>query len=139
MVPAGPGAVRSLRRAIDRGEVVGMLPDQDAGEGTGVFVPFFGEPANTMVLLPRLAARTGALVSFGWAERVARGFRIHFVPASAGIHDPNPERAAASMNRDIERLVRGCPEQYLWSYKRFRIRPPGLGNPYRRGAEREPA
>ena len=39
---------------------------------------------------------------------------------------------AASLNRDIERCVRKLPEQYLWSYKRYRIRPPGSPSPYRK-------
>jgi len=135
MVPAGPGAARPLLRALSRGGLVAILPDQDAGEGAGVFVPFFGELANTMVLLPRLAARTGALVVLGFAERLPRGagFIIHFVPASEAIHDPDLARAAQAMNEDIEKLIRRRPEQYLWSYKRFRIRPPGSKDPYRRG------
>lgn len=131
LVPAGQGAVRSLYRAVGRGEIVAILPDQDAGEGAGIFVPFFGETANTMVLLPRLAARTRALVVFAWVERVRGGFRVHFVPASEAIYDRDLKRSAESMNRDVERLVRGCPDQYLWSYKRFRIRPPGTSDPYR--------
>jgi KDO2-lipid IV(A) lauroyltransferase len=133
LVPAGRGAVRALRRALGRGEMVGMLPDQDAGLGQGIFVPFFGQPANTMVLLPRLAARTHAAVVLGYAERLPRaaGYRLRFVAASEGIYDRDLGRAAASMNRDIERLIRSVPEQYLWSYKRFRIRPPGVPDPYR--------
>jgi len=132
LVPAGLGAVRTLTRALRRGEMLGILPDQDAGSGLGVFVPYFGEPANTMTLLPRLAARTGALVVIAYAERLprSRGFHMHFVPASDDIYEDDIERAAASMNVDIERRVRDLPEQYLWSYKRFRIRPPGMRSPY---------
>ena len=132
LVPAGLGAVRTLTRALKRGEMIAILPDQDAGSGLGVFVPFFGEPANTMTLLPRLAARTGALVVIAYAERMtgSRGFHMHFVPASEEIYGDDIERAAASMNQDVERRVRDLPEQYLWSYKRFRIRPPGMSSPY---------
>ncbi len=134
LVPAGLRAVRVLHRALARGEMVGILPDQDAGPGLGVFVPFFGETANTMMLLPRLAAKTGALVALAFAERLprSRGFHIRWVLASDEIYDDDIERAAASLNRDIERCVREIPEQYLWSYKRFRIRPPGLPDPYRK-------
>jgi KDO2-lipid IV(A) lauroyltransferase len=132
LVPAGLGAVRTLTRALRRGEMIGILPDQDAGSGLGVFVPFFGEPANTMTLLSRLAARTRALVVIAYAERLPRslGFHMHFVPASEAIFDPDIERSAASLNRDVEDCVRGLPEQYLWSYKRFRIRPRGMRSPY---------
>ncbi len=132
MVPANRGAARALLRALNRGEVVAILPDQDAGVGMGVFVPFFGELANTMVLLPRLAARSGAPVFIVYAERLRRGrFHVHFVPAADEVGDPDVARAAASMNRDVERCVRAHPEQYLWSYKRYRIRPPGMRDPYR--------
>jgi len=71
-VPAGVGAVRTLLAALRRGELVGILPDQDAGTGLGVFAPFFGQPTNTMLLLPRLAAHTRALVVIVYAERLSR-------------------------------------------------------------------
>jgi KDO2-lipid IV(A) lauroyltransferase len=131
LVPAGVSAVRALLASLHRGEMVGILPDQDAGTGLGVFAPFFGQPANTMMLLPRLAAHTDALVVVTYAERLRDGrFHMRFVPASAGIGDSDVERAAAVLNADVERAVRATPEQYLWSYKRFRIRPPGFPDPY---------
>jgi lauroyl/myristoyl acyltransferase len=84
-----------------------------------------------MMLLPRLAAHTDALVVVTYAERLRDGrFHMRFVPASAGIGDSDVERAAAVLNADVERAVRATPEQYLWSYKRFRIRPPGFPDPY---------
>ena len=72
-----------LTRALRRGEAIGILPDQDAGSGLGIFVPFFGEPANSMTLLSRLAAHTRAPVFIAYAERLprSRGFHLHFVTA----------------------------------------------------------
>ena len=135
-VSASIGAVRPMLRALRDGEMVAMLPDQDAGEGAGVFVPFFGVVTNTVTLLSGLAARSDARVVFTYAERLPRaeGFRVHFVPASEGVYDPDVGTSAAAMNLDIERLVRRLPEQYLWSYKRFRIVPKGVRNPYKRPA-----
>jgi len=34
------------------------------------------------------------------------------------------------MNRTVEQCIRMAPEQYQWSYKRFRQRPDGSRNPY---------
>ncbi len=34
-------------------------------------------------------------------------------------------QAAAALNQGVELCVRRCPEQYQWSYKRFKTRPPG--------------
>ena len=133
LVPAGLHAARTLIRALRRGELVGILPDQDTGVGAGVFVPYFGKLANTMTLIHGLARASAAVVVLGWAERLPddRGHVLHFVPASQEVYDPDPAVSAAALNRDVERLVRSCPEQYLWTYRRWRVRPPGERDPYR--------
>lgn len=127
MVPTTASGVRSLYETLAAGGVVGMLPDQDPGQGGGIFAPFFGLPANSMVLLGRLARKTGAKVFFGYCERLpgTQGYQFHFQPAPAGIDDPDPLIAAAAMNQGVEACVRALPEQYQWGYRRFRNRPPG--------------
>jgi KDO2-lipid IV(A) lauroyltransferase len=94
--------------------------------------PFFNLPANTMTLLPRLAAKTGAAVIFCYAERLSknRGFHLHFLPGSAQIGHADPLTGATALNAGIETCVRRLPEQYQWSYKRFKIRPPGTPRYY---------
>lgn len=126
-IAADRRGVKRLIQALGRGEIVGILPDQQPNAGQGEFAPFFGIQALTMTLLPRLAQRTGAPVVFAWAERLprARGFVIH-------IHEPwrvDPQadatETAAELNRRVESVARQCPEQYQWGYKRFAHRPPG--------------
>jgi KDO2-lipid IV(A) lauroyltransferase len=123
--------VRALQRALERGELACMLPDQDPGHGSGVFVPFFGHLANTGTLVGRLAMRTGAPVVIVAALRVAGGrFDVVFGEVEAEAGSADPAVAAAALNRAVERCVRAAPEQYLWSYKRFRFQPPGTPSPY---------
>lgn len=124
--------IRRLYQALAAGAVIGILPDQDPGDDGGAFAPFFGVPANSMVLLGRLARKTGAAVFFGFCERLpgTQGYRFHFLPAPDGIADPDPAVAAAAMNRGVEACVRRCPEQYQWSYRRFRTRPSGAAKIY---------
>jgi Kdo2-lipid IVA lauroyltransferase/acyltransferase len=123
----GPAGVRKLYRRLTEGGVVGILPDQQPKLGEGEFAPFFGTPALTMVLVPRLARRTGAAVLFAFAERLAHGagFRIHFLPAPDEIAAPELPVAVAALNRGVEACVRLAPAQYQWHYKRYSIRPPG--------------
>lgn len=127
LVPADAGGVRALYQALGRGELVGMLPDQEPGAGNGVFAPLFGVPANTMVLLSRLAIKTGAAVIFGYAERVpgGRGYHLHFFPAPPAINQAPIENSVGVMNAMVEDLIRRSPQQYQWGYKRFRTRPAG--------------
>jgi KDO2-lipid IV(A) lauroyltransferase len=128
VVPTDAQGIKALFHALKRGEVVGILPDQDPRDAGGaVFAPFFGVQANTMTLISRLAAKTGAAVIFTFAERLSagRGFRLHLIPAAPAVADPDPVRAATALNAGVETCVRMAPAQYQWSYKRFRSRPQG--------------
>jgi Kdo2-lipid IVA lauroyltransferase/acyltransferase len=127
LVPAGPAGVRALYQALARGELVGILPDQEPGAGNGMFAPFFGIAANTMVLLSRLASRARAPVIFTYAERLPRGagFHLHFRAGAPELVTGTLEASVQALNADVEACVRNLPAQYQWSYKRFRSRPDG--------------
>ncbi|MEM9303477.1 MAG: lysophospholipid acyltransferase family protein [Pseudomonadota bacterium] len=127
LVRAGGSGVRRLYRALGEGRLIGILPDQQPKRGNGVFVPFFGRPALTMVLLSRLAARADGGVVVAWAERLPRsqGFDLHFERPPEIVAGRDVEASAAALNATIERLVRSRPEQYQWGYKRFSIQPDG--------------
>lgn len=124
--------IRTLVAALREGEVLGILPDQDPGGEGGVFAPFFGVAASTMTLVSRLALKTGAPVFLTWAERLprGRGFLVHLreLPEVAGA--AALEESVAALNRGVEAAIRTLPAQYLWTYKRFKTRPPGAPKVY---------
>lgn len=138
LFPADASGVRALYSALGRGEIAGILPDQDPGRGAGVFVPFFGIATNTSTLFTRIASRNRSTVLLAFAERLPRsaGYRIHIVKGAEEISAGDPEAGARALNRDVESLVRIAPLQYLWSYKRFRIRPPGSPELYGKTSRR---
>lgn len=125
-VETTPKGVRSLLAALRRGEMIGILPDQEP-EGNEPFAPFFGQPAKTMTLIGRLAARADCPVLFTFAERLpaGQGYRIHFQEADPAIRSPNPEHAAHAVNAGVEACIRVNPAQYMWTYKRFNTLPDG--------------
>lgn len=120
--------VRAMLQALKRGEGVGVLPDQVASKGDGVWAPFFGRPAYTPTLTFRLIQSTGAVPLVLFCERLAwgRGFRLHILPAPAFAADP--VEAAGQLNRHLEALIRRYPDQYLWTYRRYK-RPAGAPPP----------
>lgn len=122
--PANLRGVRALYKALQRGEAVGLLPDQAPQVGEGVWADFFGRPAYTMTLVRRLQKQTGAAVILLYAERLSqgKGYRLHVEPYAGGELD---ER---ELNRAVERLIRRCPTQYLWSYNRYKV-PAGVEPP----------
>ncbi|MDQ3205935.1 MAG: lauroyl acyltransferase [Pseudomonadota bacterium] len=138
-IRAERAAVRQLFKHLEGGGVVGILPDQQPKQGEGEFGPFFGVPALTMPLLGRLAARTGAPVLLAYCERVdahagraGPGFAVHIEPAPPAVADRDPVTAVSALNAAIEHIARRDPAQYQWTYKRYSLRPSGLGkdNPY---------
>lgn len=126
LVPTTSQGVRRLLRALNSGTALGILPDQDPGPNGGVYAPFFGQPANTMVLLSRLASKHCTPVFLLYAERLrrGRGYRLHFERLPDKVSQAASPEAAAALNQAIEQAIRRCPEQYLWSYKRFKRPPP---------------
>ncbi|PLC54477.1 lipid A biosynthesis lauroyl acyltransferase [Pollutimonas nitritireducens] len=121
-VPATMQGVREFVRALKRGEAVGMLPDQVPGGGEGVWAPFFGKPAYTMTLAGKLAVQTGVAVILTAGERLAagQGWRIHYVRLPEPL-PTEPHALANAINGAMETLIRRFPQQYLWSYNRYKV------------------
>jgi KDO2-lipid IV(A) lauroyltransferase len=132
-IRADGAGVRALYKRLAAGGAVGILPDQKPRAGEGRLAPYFGRDALTMVLLPRLAARTGATVLFAFAERLpdGAGYRIHLLPAPAGIADADTQSACAALNSGVQACVELAFTQYQWQYKRWSA--DGLVSPYDQG------
>ena len=125
MAPTTRKGVAQVLASLQRGELVGVLPDQVPADGSGEFAPFFGQPAYTMTLVSKLARRTGAVVFCGFAQRLpdAAGFRAVFRMVDADIRSDDTQRSLNTMNRAVEECVLLAPAQYQWEYKRFRRQP----------------
>jgi len=134
LVPATARGVRALFKALDQGQIVAMLPDQEPKAGTGIFAPFFGIPAYSMVFLAKLAIRTETPIIFAWCERLSwgRGYHLHFRAMSGTALSGDLHSAVAAINKTTEDCVRECPEQYQWSYRRFKTRPDGEPSFYKK-------
>lgn len=124
LAEANASGVRKLMQALKRGEAVGILPDQVPKTGEGEWVTFFGEPAYTMSLASKLANKTNATVIMAFGERLpyGEGFDIHLT-AVESIATP------ALLNQAIEQQIAQKPEQYLWSYNRYKQREHALSKP----------
>ena len=130
VVATDASGLRALLTALQRGEALGSLPDQDTGgvgDGEGLFAPFFGIAAGTMTLVSRLALKNQTPVFLTWAERLPRGqgYALHLQALPEVTAAASLEVSVAAMNQSIETAVRSLPAQYLWAYKRFKTRPPG--------------
>lgn len=118
-------SLKSLIRYIREGRPFYYLPDQDMGERGSIFVPFFGIPAATVTALSRIAQTTNAAV-LPCITRIlpnGRGFEVCLYPPLDNFPTDDPAADARRMNQEIEKWVREMPEQYMWTYRRFKTRP----------------
>ena len=119
-VPTNLNGVRQMTRALTRGEAIGILPDQVPSGGEGVWVPFFGRPAYTTPLPARLANRNNTPVVMFTAKRkgLGKGWLMQATRLSPLSEDATV--GAAELNVAIENAVLVAPEQFIWSYNRYK-------------------
>ncbi|MED5431101.1 MAG: lysophospholipid acyltransferase family protein [Pseudomonadota bacterium] len=132
MYPTTARGVAGLVRAMRKGAMTAILPDQVPDRRSGRHVPFYGQPAYTGTLACKLIQQTGAQPFMAWARRLpgTRGFEIRIRPAETAVASDDLDTALAALNRSIESLIDEDPSQYLWSYKRFRRPPADQTAPY---------
>jgi len=49
-----------------------------------------------------------------------KGYKLIVLPALENFPSDDIEADSARVNKTIEDMVYSCPEQYLWSHKRFK-------------------
>ncbi len=126
LISSKRGATWNLADAFERGETIGLMMDQRAGDG--IPVPFFGRPAMTNPILARLARVFNVPVH---GVRVIRlpdsRFHVEVTPEIELPRDKrgrvDVEKATAKINEVIEGWVREHPEQWLWVHDRWKMPP----------------
>jgi len=122
MASADKSGILKIQRALKNNELIGMLPDQDPGEEGGIMSPFFNIQVNTMTLLAKIANKNDLQVLMFWAKRLpkGKGYELNLEPVNLNLNGDTLDEQVASMNQCVESLIRKIPEQYMWSYKRFK-------------------
>lgn len=131
LLPIGGAGLRGLLRHLRGGGLSGLLPDQVPHPDAGCYADFFGRPALTMTFAARIIAAEQPKVFTATALRNDRGgFEIAFEDVTKQLQGLEQQPCCEAMNGLIEQLVRRAPEQYQWSYKRFKRPPAGTQRLY---------
>jgi KDO2-lipid IV(A) lauroyltransferase len=119
--------VKAIVSAFRNGQALQLSPDMDLGARDSIFVPFFGVQAATVPALPRIARLAGArIVPLVVHQRAwGRGYVARFYPAWENFPTGDVQTDTRRMNAFLEERIREMPEQYLWTHRRFKTRPPG--------------
>lgn len=112
-------AARMILSKLKKNTVVGILPDQNAGD---IYVPFFGKPCGTVQGPAVLSERTGAAVIAAYCTWEACGrYRIRIGEPLVAEPGFEPiEGMTRAINASLEAAIRRHPEQWLWMHDRWK-------------------
>ncbi|MCC2645620.1 MAG: hypothetical protein K0R94_1398 [Burkholderiales bacterium] len=116
--PTTRQGVAQLLRALKNGGVIGILPDNVASGGDGVWVDFFGKKVFATTLAAKLILFPGVTTFFVSSMRVDNGFIMDYrsyIPKTTNISE-----IVQDIYKTLETIVLNAPTQYYWSYDRFR-------------------
>ncbi len=118
--------MRNLIKAIRTGIPFYYLPDQDPGARQGIFAPFYGIATATYPTLNKMSRLGNAKVvpCMARLKKFGRGLEIIFEKPLENYPSGDDLEDITNMNKVIEKLIAYAPEQYFWSHKRFKTRPP---------------
>jgi KDO2-lipid IV(A) lauroyltransferase len=122
-------ALQALRRALARGEIAGLLADEDERRSP-LFAPFLGTLAATSPAAAFLQRVSGAPIAVVSCERLGRErhrirlWRVIRPPPGASDEEALAE-VTAEINAALGAAILARPEQWLWGSRRFATRPPG--------------
>ena len=102
------------------------------GQGEGVFAPFFGIQTNTIALVSRLANKfkIPAYIVASKRNLKSGNFTIELIKIDDALQSDDTLESITTLNLAIEKEIRKAPEQYLWTYKRFKTAPEGEPDRY---------
>ena len=119
-VPTNKTGVISLIKALRNHELVGILPDSVASQGDGVWVDFFGQKVFATTLSAKMIQYQLADIYIANSIRVDGGFILDFIKYHPTKFD-DTKYIVEDIYRILESIIKDNPEQYFWSYDRFRV------------------
>ena len=121
LVPTDENGVRSIFKHLKQGGLTVILPDHLPKESGGIYSPFFGQKTLSTTLVSKLASKTQCnVIGLSCIRDEVSGFNVHCSRLSDDILSKDLQTSVDSLNQDLEAMINIAPEQYLWSYKRFR-------------------
>jgi len=108
--------LRQLIKGLGSGHIMCYLCDEDHGAEGSVFAPFFDHQKATLAMLPRIVAKTNAVVIPMIAHHDAESdsVDVHFFDALEDYPASDEIESATIMNSAIVETIRLQPAQFTW-------------------------
>ena len=121
LVPTDENGVRAIFKHLKQGGLTVILPDHLPKASGGIYSEFFGQKTLSTTLVSKLASKTQCnIVGLSCIRDETSGFNVYCLPLSDQILSKDLQTSVDSLNQNLESMINVAPEQYVWSYKRFR-------------------
>lgn len=121
LVPTDENGVRAIFKYLKQGGLTVILPDHLPKASGGIYSEFFGQKTLSTTLVSKLASKTQCnIMGLSCIRDETSGFNVYCSPLSDQILSKDLQTSVDSLNQNLESMINVAPEQYVWSYKRFR-------------------
>ncbi len=123
LVPANTRGIKAGLAAMARAEAVAILVDHNPASSNNPQALLFNHLVRTSNLPHKLIQRYEPLVFFVGCYRGAgkhNDVRVYIELAPESIYSDDEILSLSAMNEKLAELINRYPEQYHWTYKRFR-------------------
>ena len=122
LVPTDETGIRAIFKHLKQGGLTVILPDHVPKQSGGIYSDFFGQNTLSSTLVSKLAQKTQCNV-LGLScirNKDSHSFSVNCSPLSTDILSKDLQQSVDTLNQEIQNMINIAPEQYIWSYKRFR-------------------
>ncbi len=121
-------AMLAMAKTLKKGDAVGLLIDQKAGQLNSVKVDFFGTPAETTLSVAMLKLKFNPVVVPIFIARQSDGLYemiinepIDYTADELEDKEKKSEAMTLKYNQAIEEIIRKYPAQWFWMHNRWRL------------------
>lgn len=133
LVPTNGKGVRAALAELEQGGSFGLLADHQPGGKQNPCVPFFHHSVPVPAFVHKVVARYQPHVFYLSALRLPGGqIDVCFEQGPADMLQMSEQELLTEMMAGLERIIRRAPEQYNWSYNRYRRGPDGKRRWYKK-------
>lgn len=122
LVPTDKVGIRQIFKHLKQGGLTVVLPDHLPKPSGGIYSKFFQQNTLSATLVSKMAAQTQCNVIGLSCIRNSElsSFDVHCTELPQTILSKDLQQSVDSLNLTMQEMVNLAPEQYIWSYKRFR-------------------
>ena len=121
---------KKMLAELKKGNILGIVPDQDVDSVDGVFVDFLGYPAYTPTAPVKIASAAGTSIVPVFVVRGAGNKHTMIIEKPIEVPERIKDRCeiekyTREWSDMLDVYVRKYPEQWVWVHKRWKTAPPG--------------